>query len=295
MQPFGFWQRGGGAKVPREVPALTSVSALTPKARRLAAMVAGPGPACEELAGEEVRPVIEKLLMKLSARDEVSAEEEAALRDAVGDAVDVPSDKTVIRVGQELDHSTLLVEGLMCRYKDLRDGGRQISELNVSGDFVDLHSFTLKRIDHNIMTLTPCRIAQAPHDKLKRITERFPHLARLLWFSTNLDAAIHREWMLSLGRRTAVARTANLFCELYFRFELVGMTVGDGYRLPITQTDLAECLGLTAVHVNRTLKVLREQGLVEFRGGNVSIRDMAGLKRVAEFSPIYLSQEKRPR
>jgi CRP-like cAMP-binding protein len=239
--------------------------------------------------------VIEKLLMKLAARDEVSPEEEAALRDAVGDAVDVPSDKTVIRAGQDLNDSTLLVEGLMCRYKDLRDGGRQISELHLAGDFVDLHSFTLKRLDHNIMALTPCRIAPAPHEKLKRITEQFPHLARLLWFSTNLDAAIHREWMLSLGRRTAVARTAHLFCELFIRFELVGMTEGGAYRLPITQTDLAECLGLTAVHVNRTLKVLREQGLVAFRGGTVTIHDLAGLKRIAEFSPAYLSLEKRPR
>lgn len=239
--------------------------------------------------------MIEKLLMKLSARDEVSAEEEAALREVVGEPVDVRSDRTVIRVGQELNESTLLLEGLMCRYKDLADGGRQISELNVAGDFVDLHSFTLKRLDHNIMTLTPCRIAPAPHEKLKRITEQFPHLTRLLWFSTNLDAAIHREWMLSLGRRSAVERTAHLFCELFIRFEIVGMTEGNRYRLPITQTDLAECLGLTAVHVNRTLKVLREQGLVEFRSRTVIIHDMDGLKRIAEFSPTYLSLEKRPR
>lgn len=244
---------------------------------------------------KEGSAVIEKLLLKLAARDEVSAEEEAALREVVGDPVDVPSDKTVIRVGQELSESTLLVEGLMCRYKDLRDGGRQISELNVAGDFVDLHSFTLKRLDHNIMTLTPCRIAPAPHEKLKRITEQFPHLTRLLWFSTNLDAAIHREWMLSLGRRSAVERTAHFFCELFLRLEIVGMTDGNRYTLPITQTDLAECLGLTAVHVNRTLKVLREEGLVEFRRRTVIIHDMEGLKRVAEFSPTYLSLEKRPR
>lgn len=244
---------------------------------------------------KEGSAVIEKLLLKLAARDEVSAEEEAALREVVGDPVDVPSDKTVIRVGQELNESTLLVEGLMCRYKDLRDGGRQISELNVAGDFVDLHSFTLKRLDHNIMTLTPCRIAPAPHEKLKRITEQFPHLTRLLWFSTNLDAAIHREWMLSLGRRSAVERTAHFFCELFLRLEIVGMTDSNRYALPITQTDLAECLGLTAVHVNRTLKVLREEGLVEFRRRTVIIHDMEGLKRVAEFSPTYLSLEKRPR
>jgi CRP-like cAMP-binding protein len=239
--------------------------------------------------------VIEKLLIKLRARDEVSVEEEAALRDAACPPVDVPADKTLIRAGQVLNESTLLIEGLMCRYKDLRDGGRQISELQVAGDFVDLHSFTLKRLDHNIMTLTPCRIAHVPHEKLKRITEQHPHLTRLLWFSTNLDASIHREWMLSLGRRTAVSKTAHLFCELFVRFDTIGMTRDGSYGLPITQTDLAECLGLTPVHVNRTLKLLREQGLVEFRSGGVTIRDMEGLTRVAEFSPLYLSLEKRPR
>jgi len=239
--------------------------------------------------------VIEKLLMKLSRRDEISAEEEGALRDAPGTPRDIAADKTIIRAGQQLNESVLLLEGLMCRYKDLRNGSRQISELHVAGDFVDLHGFTLKRLDHNIMTLTPCRIVAVPHDRLKAITERHPHLTRLLWFSTNLDAAIHREWVLSLGRRTALARAAHLFCELYVRLEIVGLTDGPTFRLNLTQLDLAECLGLTSVHVNRTLKALREQGLVEFRGGLVSIRDLDGLARVAEFTTDHLSLEKQPR
>jgi CRP-like cAMP-binding protein len=241
------------------------------------------------------RWVIEKLLMKLNARDHLSAEEEDALRRAAGPLREVPADKTIIRAGQDVDESTLLVEGLMCRYKDMRDGNRQISELHVGGDFVDLHSFTLKRLDHSIMTLTPCLIVPVPHEKLKAITEQFPHLTRLLWFSTNLDAAIHREWMLSLGRRSSLARIAHLFCELHVRLGLIGKTDGLSYRLDLTQVDLAECLGLTAIHVNRTLKALREQKLVEFRGGVVAIRDLNGLRRVAEFNPDYLSLECRPR
>ena len=239
--------------------------------------------------------VIEKLLMKLNARDHLSAEEEEALRRAAGAVREVPADKTIVRAGQDIDESTLLVSGLMCRYKDMRDGSRQISELHVSGDFVDLHSFTLKRLDHSIMTLTPCLIVPVPHEKLKAITEQFPHLTRVLWFSTNLDAAIHREWMLSLGRRSSLARVAHLFCELHVRLGLVDETEGLSYRLDLTQLDLAECLGLTSIHVNRTLKALREQELVEFRGGIVTIRDLQGLQRVAEFDPAYLSLECRPR
>lgn len=239
--------------------------------------------------------MIDKLLMKLNARDPLSADEEQVLREAVtSHVIDIPADKVVIRAGEELRESTLLLDGFMCRYKDLRDGSRQISELHVAGDFLDLHSFTLKRLDHNIMALTPCRVAQVPHARLKAITENYPHLTRVLWFSTNLDAAIHREWMLSLGRRSARARTAHFFCELYHRLALVGLAEDCSYALPLTQVDVAECLGLTPVHVNRVLKVLRERGLVEFRRGRVDIRDYEGLARLAEFNPGYLALERRP-
>ncbi|MEA3014608.1 MAG: hypothetical protein QOD42_3153 [Sphingomonadales bacterium] len=239
--------------------------------------------------------MIDKLLLKLRARDEVDAAEEEALRAAVAEQRDLPADRTFIREGQELDASTLLVEGLICRYKDLRDGSRQITALHVAGDFVDLHSFTLKRLDHNIRTLTPCRVALVPHARLKEITETLPHLTRMLWFSTNLDAAIQREWELSLGRRTALAKAAHLFCELRVRLGLIGLATEAGYKLPLTQAELGECLGLTAVHVNRTLRDLRERGLLEFRGYEVKILDPAGLARVAEFKDNYLYLEKRPR
>lgn len=239
--------------------------------------------------------MIEAHLAKLRARDEISAEEERALRDAFSEFREYPADRTFITRGEELDHSTLLIEGLMCRYKDLRNGERQVTELHVAGDFADLHSFTLKRLDHHMMTLTPCRVGILPHENLTRITERYPHLTRVYWFSTNLDAAIHREWAVSLGRRDALSRAANLFCELYVRLRIVGLTEADSYRLDLTQADLAECLGLTSVHVNRTLKELRERELLEFRGGTVTILDLPELERVAEFDPAYLYLERRPR
>jgi CRP-like cAMP-binding protein len=238
--------------------------------------------------------MIEKLLMKLNARDRLGPEEETALREAAGPAIELGADKVVIRAGEELTRSTLLLDGVMCRFKDLRDGSRQICELHVAGDFVDLHSFTLKRLDHNIMTLTPCRLTTIAHARLKLITERYPHLTRLLWYSTNIDAAIHRESMLSLGRRSALARTAHFFCELLQRLRLVGLTDGLSYALPITQLDLAECLGLTSVHVNRVLKRLREQRLVAFRRGRVEIEDYDGLAATGEFNPSYLYLERQP-
>ena len=237
--------------------------------------------------------MIDKLLMKLRARDEVSPGEEAVLREAIGSPREVPTDRTIIRAGELVHHSTLLIDGLMCRYKDLRSGARQIAELHVAGDFVDLHSFTLKRLDHNIMALTPCTIANVPHERLARITEEMPHLTRLLWFSTSLDASIHREWVLSLGRRNALSRVAHLLCEMQVRLALVGLAQETGYRLDITQADLAECLGLTSVHVNRVLRELREMRLADFKKSEVRIIDKANLWRVAEFDPLYLQLEPR--
>lgn len=235
--------------------------------------------------------MIETHLRKLRARDEVSANEEAAIRAAIGEVREVPADTTLIRAGDLLGHSVMLLDGFLCRFKDLRDGSRQISELHVAGDFADLHGFTLKRLDHSVMALTGCRVALVPHDRIRAITEAHPHLARLWWFTTNMDAAIHREWVLSLGRRSALARVAHLFCELRVRLEVVGLADEGGYALPLTQTDLAECLGLTPVHVNRVLRELRERGLVEFRSRRVAITDLAGLEAAAEFDPGYLYLE----
>jgi CRP-like cAMP-binding protein len=238
--------------------------------------------------------MIDRHLMKLRARHDVSAEEERAIRSAISETREYPADRTVIQRDVELDHSTILLDGLMCRYKDLRSGERQITELHVAGDFVDLHSFTLKYLDHNIMSLTPCRVAIMRHEQLRAITEEHPRLTRIYWFGTNLDGAIHREWALSLGRRTAISRMANLFCELHLRLLVVGLADETGYDLQLTQTDLAECLGLTSVHVNRVLKELREQELVEFRGSRVKLMNVEGLRKVAEFDPGYLYLQRRP-
>jgi CRP-like cAMP-binding protein len=239
--------------------------------------------------------MIDRHLMKLRARDEVSAAEESALREMISEVRDFPADRTIIRSNMQLEVSMLILSGLMCRFKDLPNGLRQVTALHVAGDFADLHSFTLKKLDHNVGTMTPCKVAIVPHDRLREITEQFPHLTRLLWFSTNLDAAIHREWEVSLGRRSAQERMAHLFCEMDARLEVVGLASNGSYDLMLTQEELAECLGNTPVHVNRTLQQLREQGLLEFRGGKVTIHDRTGLRHVALFDANYLYLEKQPR
>lgn len=239
--------------------------------------------------------MIDKLLLKLRTRDEIGAEEEAALRSLGGEPREIRPNRVIIKANEILDRSILLLDGMVSRFKDLGNGERQIMELHIPGDFLDLHSLTLKRLDHSVLALSHCRYVEVPHEQLEAITVRFPHLTRMLWFSTNLDAAIHREWMLSLGRRTAVARLAHLFCELHVRLGIVELTDAESYRLPLTQTQISECLGLTPVHVNRMLRELRERSLATFKDSIVTIHDPDGLKALAEFTPDYLHLDRFPR
>jgi CRP-like cAMP-binding protein len=246
-------------------------------------------------AGAPASDPLRELLLKLRARDVISDEEEKVLRDAVSDYKEMPRAKVIVKAGVTVSNCTLLIEGIVCRYRDLNDGQRQVMELHLPGDFLDLHSFLLKQLEHNVGSMTPVRLALVPHDRIRDITEKHPHLARMLWFSTLLDAAIHRERILSIGRRSAVSRIAHLFCELYMRLKVVEMVDGYSYKLPITQADIADASGLTAVHVNRMLKQLRDQGLMSFRNNEVIIQDWDQLRRVAEFSDDFLYLERRPR
>jgi CRP-like cAMP-binding protein len=242
-----------------------------------------------------VSEMIELHLKKLRKRDDINAEEERFIRGLISHTVEIPADKVFIRAGETLRESTMLLRGWMARAKDLPSGQRQLAELHVAGDFADLHAFALKRLDHDILSITPCTAGIVPHERLKEMTEKFPHLTRVYWFTTNLDAAVHRELTLSMGRRSAISRMAHLFCELLIRLEVVGLTNGNSYEFPLTQAELAEALGLTAVHVNRTLQEMRRSGLIELENRWVNILDLGGLKGVAEFDDSYLYLEKRQR
>jgi len=232
---------------------------------------------------------------KLRRRHDISAAEEAAIRDCVSEFRRVGPDETVIKAGQPLQESTLLLDGWLARVKDLRSGARQFTEIHVAGDFADLHSFTLKRLDHEVVSLTQCHLAIFPHKRLRELTERYPHIARVYWFQTNLDAAIHREWTVCMARRSALARVSHLLCELSIRLQVTGLTDGTSFDFPLTQNELADCLGLTTVHVNRTIQELRKRELIALDRRHVTLRDMDALRNIAEFDESYLYLEKQPR
>lgn len=196
--------------------------------------------------------------------------------------------RTVIRGGEPLHMSFYLMHGYMCRYIDDTRGERQLVSIQVPGDFVDLHGYPLRFLDHDVGTITEAEVALFRHEDLDQLVAEEPALARKLWFSTLLDAAIHREWIFKLGCLPSHGRVAHFLCETELRLRAVGLSDGHRFRLPLTQSDLAEVCGLTSIHVNRVIRDFREQALCTFRSGQVEIHDRDRLRQTGEFDPRYL-------
>lgn len=234
------------------------------------------------------------LARALGYRDQLSAAERTALASAVGEVRIHPAGNTLIRAHTPTESSTLLIEGFLSREYSLAEGKRQIVAVHVPGDFVDLHSLLLKQLDHDVVALSDVRVALFPHEALREITRAHPHLTRLLWLLTMIDAAVHREWISRLGH-SAVVRIAHLLCELHARLDVAGLVTDTGFMIDLTQADLGDMTGLTAVHVNRTLRKLRELNLAVVRAGYASIPDIDALRRFAGFDDTYLYINAMPR
>jgi CRP-like cAMP-binding protein len=246
-------------------------------------------------AKDDPTHLIHRLLRTLEARDALSPQEVEALASMVDGQETHPAGADVVVEGRRERVSRLLFEGMAARVKLLDDGRKQITALHLPGDFVDLHSFPLKRLDHDVVSLTPVRFILFPHDRIRVVTEAIPHLGRLFWTLTMVDAATHRAWIVSSGRLTALEQVGSLFCELFTRSSVAGLVQGDSCPLPITQQLLADACGLSSVHVNRVLQELREIRLITWRGGMLSIHDFEALAGLSKFDSSYLSLNREPR
>lgn len=239
--------------------------------------------------------MLKTLFLKLGTHDALSDAEMNLLASALTAGRRVAPGQEIVVEGSRPSTSTLLVDGFAARYKMMADGGRQITAIHISGDFVDLHAFLLKEMDHGIVALSPCTIAAAGHAALKQITERAPHLARLLWLETLIDGAIHRNWIVAMGRRSKAAHLAHLICELYVRLRAVGRAEDGRFHFPLSQTEMADVLGLSFVHMNRVIQRLRRERLISWDNQVISILDWERLQQIAEFDPTYLSFSVEPR
>lgn len=239
--------------------------------------------------------MIEPLLLNLRSHDVLTEDEVKDLSTVIVKERRFAAGEDIVSEGTRPTYSTLLLDGFSGRYKVMSDGTRQITALHVPGDFVDLHAFLLKQMDHGIVAMSPCHVAFADHGQLRRITEKAPHLTRLLWLGTLVDGAIHREWIVAMGRRSKKAHLAHLICELFVRLQVVQRTNGNSFQFPLTQVEMADVLGLSLVHLNKTLQTLRKEGAFTWENRTITISDWERLQEIAEFDPTYLSLMVEPR
>lgn len=200
----------------------------------------------------------------------------------------------VVRDGTRATSCCLLLEGYMHREKTFRNGSRQILALHFAGDIPDLQSLHTPTMDHSLVATTDCRIAFIPHGPLKELTHRAPIIGDLLWRDSLIDAAIFRTWIAMMGRKAAADHLAHVFCEAFVRMAAVGLVDGNRCRLPLTQEQLADALGLSSVHANRSLQELRDADLVRFDSRQLTVLDWRRLRERAEFDPTYLHLRRRP-
>lgn len=238
----------------------------------------------EDHTGSHLEPLVRKLLT-LAPLDE---RDRAAILGLPHTPRTIDPGGYVVREGDVPTHCCLLVAGLAMRTKLVRDGGRQIVNIHVSGDMVDLQNSMLGVADHNVQALTRMDAAFIPREALVELAFARPAVGKALWVETLVEGAIQREWVANVGRRRSLARIAHLLCEFAYRLDAVGIGPECEYKLPMTQEQLADTTGLTPVHVNRTLKALDEMGLVQKTKGSVQIRDFATLAEVGDFRPTYL-------
>jgi len=233
------------------------------------------------------------MIRKLDSIFPLSDEERGALQQLPILLKGIKADREIVGIGERPAQSCLILEGFTCSYKLSHMGKRQIMALHVPGDMPDLQSLHLAVMDMSIASISACTVGFIQHEDLRRLCERYPRLTAAFWRETLVDASIYREWLLNVGQRSAYTRMAHLVCEILIRLKAVGLVEEWSFQWPITQEKLADALGITAVHVSRTLQALRADGLIRMEKTQVSVPDWEKLKEAGEFDPLYLHLQVR--
>lgn len=225
---------------------------------------------------------------RLTSRSSLTDEEADALLGLAGHARKLRAHVDFVRIGEPVDHSCLIVEGLVGRFGLSQDGARQITCLYIPGDMADLPSVVSPKSAWGLSSLSPTTILRVPHADLRHVAARYPGIAEAFWRDCVADGSIFSEWVVNVGRRHAMARVAHLLCEMAIRCERAGLGDRNAFPLPMTQTDFGDATGLTSVHVNRTLMELRNQSVVTVRAGTVTIHDWQRLVSISDFDGGFM-------
>jgi CRP-like cAMP-binding protein len=229
------------------------------------------------------------LAKKLNTFLPLTSKERVALAEMQAIPFAVKRGRQLTREGQTGHKAFVLQAGWACSYKDLPNGNRQIISFPIAGDCVGLRSVLLKTADHSFAALTDAVVSQVEGTHIMQCVTEFPRLAAALLWAASRDEAMVVEHLVSIGRRTSIERTAHFFMELAERLNLVGLATEAEFKCPLSQFVLGDALGLTAIHVNRVLRQLREQGLLTLHKGTVNIHDLNGLRKLAGFQGGYLN------
>ncbi len=194
----------------------------------------------------------------------------------------------LVREGDTPNHCNVIVSGLACGHKITGDGLRQIVAMHMAGDVVDLQLLYLEIADHNVQTLGRCEVVTVPREALHRLLVEHPSIAHATSTAILVDSSIAREWLLNIGRRDARKRIAHLFCELAARMDIADAAPGQPYKLPMTQEQIGDAVGLTNIHTNRMINSLIGEGLITFIKHTISIPDWYILVRYADFNERYI-------
>jgi CRP-like cAMP-binding protein len=238
----------------------------------------------------DVHP-LDPLVRRWSKYRPFSAEDRNAIRELPYVRRTFGKDAYIVREGEQAGECSLILRGFAYRQKLLSDGRRQIISFHIPTEFVDLQNGVLGTADHNVQSLNHCEIAAMPRSAIMELADQRPAVRLAMWIDTLIDSSIFREWVVNVGRRDSRARIAHLLCELVIRLQRIGADREGLFDFPLTQEQLADATGLTAVHTNRTLQSLRREGLLQLSNGILRVLDWEGLREVGDFDELYLHQQ----
>jgi len=240
------------------------------------------------------RSDLQRFLDRLTSRSVLTDKEQQAILNLPAYAEQVGANRDFVRLGERVDHACLVIAGIVGRFEQTREGMRQITAMHISGDMCDLHSVVQPVPTSALQALSVSTILRVPHGAIRTIAGRYPALAEAFWRDCMVDAAIMNEWVVNVGRRDARTRLAHLLCEMATRLGAVTNGKDVVRDFPVTQSQMANATGLTAVHVNRTLQALRTAGLVEWRSGVLHLPHWDALIAYGEFDSSYLQAGVKP-
>ena len=231
-----------------------------------------------------LQPFVDKLI----SRSNLGSAEQQAILALPASPAQIQTNRDFVRLGERVNHASFVVAGLVGRFGQNRNGNRQITAVHIPTDMIDLHSVVAPDACSALQALSVATILRVPHEALRDAARRYPAIAEAFWRECVVDSAVLAEWVVNVGRRDAKSRLAHLLCEIACRTEGSGEKGGFVVPFPATQTHMADMTGLTSVHVNRSLRALLHEGLVEVRTRAIRILDWEGLCDIGDFDGDYL-------